>query len=137
MKIALPNSAFLGNFEAFVRSFDPMESERLKITANKKWISVHPAVLAMVAALGQTVRPSAIVCEPFEAKSRHYFERMGLFKFLGVDSSIKVVEHDPTGRFIPCLSGCHLIAFKLRCVAEGFSDANCGSKATATEKLPS
>ncbi|MGK5086321.1 glycosyltransferase family 2 protein [Bdellovibrionota bacterium FG-2] len=41
------------------------------------------------------------------------------------------------GKKVPCLSGCHLIAFKLRCVAEGFSDANCGSKATATEKLPS
>jgi anti-sigma regulatory factor (Ser/Thr protein kinase) len=55
----------------------------------------------MAAALGQMFDASQIRCEPFEAKSRHYFERMGLFKFLKTDSGIAITEHDATGRFIP------------------------------------
>jgi anti-sigma regulatory factor (Ser/Thr protein kinase) len=101
VKVYLPNSAFLGNFEAFVRSFDPSDASSLRISANKKWISVHPAVLAMVAALGLTVEPSRIDCDPFEAKSAHYFERMGLFRSLRIESGITINERDPTGRFIP------------------------------------
>lgn len=80
---------------------DLTEPGRLEVSANKKWISVHPAVLAMIAALGRTVEAGQVTCPPFEAKSRHYFERMKLFQFLGVQSGISVAEHDPTGRFIP------------------------------------
>ena len=36
-----------------------------------------------------------------EATSKHYFERMGLFKILKLDSRIKITPHEPTGRFIP------------------------------------
>lgn len=101
MKLHLPNSAFLGNIDPFLRSFSPSEPGKLEITANKKWISVHPMVLAMVAALGLKVDSKKIVCEPFEARSKHYFERMGLFRMLGLDSGIKMVEHEQAGRFIP------------------------------------
>ena len=101
MKIHLPNSAFLGNIDTFLRSFDGNGPENLKITANEKWISVHPVVLSLTAALGQTVDPKNISCEPLTAKSKHYFERMGLFKLLRVNSGIKVVEHESAGRFIP------------------------------------
>ncbi len=101
MKLYLPNSAFLGNFEAFVRHFDPSTTDSLEISANKSWISVHPAVLTMVAALGQTIQKNKIKCPPFEAKSKHYFERMRLFEFLQIKSGITMTEHDPTGRFIP------------------------------------
>ena len=54
MKIHLPNSAFLGNIDPFIRGFDPASPETLEISANEKWMSVHPAVLSMVAALGLT-----------------------------------------------------------------------------------
>src|SRR5579872_4395017 len=100
MKIYLPNSAFLGNIDSFFRDFDPTNPEVLTITANKKWISVHPVVLTMIAALGQK-SPKKIKFEILEAKSRHYFERMGLFKMLGLNSNISITEHDSTGRFIP------------------------------------
>jgi anti-sigma regulatory factor (Ser/Thr protein kinase) len=36
-----------------------------------------------------------------EATSKHYFERMGLFKILGIDSGIKITSHESAGRFIP------------------------------------
>ncbi|MCC7345067.1 MAG: sensor histidine kinase [Deltaproteobacteria bacterium] len=101
MKIHLPNSAFLGNIDSFLRGFDPTHPETLEITANDKWISVHPAVLAMVAALGLTVRPENIRCEKFEARSGHYLPRMGLNKILGISSEVSIVEHESAGRFIP------------------------------------
>ncbi len=101
MKIHLPNSAFLGNIDAFLRSFDMSDPTKLEITANKKWISIHPLVLAMVAALGSSVSPENIDFEKLEAKSKHYIERMGLFKMLGLESGITMIEHEPAGRFVP------------------------------------
>lgn len=101
MKIHLPNSAFLGNLDAFLRGFNPSPSNFFEITANNKWISVHPVVLSMIAALGLTVKPENIHCEKLEAKSRHYLVRMGLFKTLNISSDINLVEHEAAGRFIP------------------------------------
>lgn len=101
MKLHLPNSAFLGNIDPFLRQFDPTMPECLEISANENWISVHPVVLSMMAALGLTVRPENIRCENFTAKSKHYLVRMGLLTLLNVPSDIRVVEHEPAGRFIP------------------------------------
>lgn len=105
MKIHLPNSAFLGNIDAFIRKIDLSNPGILEITSNESWISVHPVVLCIVAALGIEVRsreqPGSINCKRFTAASKHYFERIGLFKFLGLDSEMKINEHDSTGRFIP------------------------------------
>ena len=100
MKVHLPNSAFLGNIDAFFSSLDLSDRDSLYITANKKWISVHPLVLTMAAALGKLVPAGSVICEAFEAKSKHYFERMGLFRLLGVDSGIQVTEHEAAGRFV-------------------------------------
>lgn len=101
MRIHLPNSAFLGNIDSFLRNFDPSDPNELRVTSNPKWISVHPIVLTMIAALGQSVPRENLAFEILEAKSKHYFERMGLFKTLGLRSGISIVEHDSSGRFIP------------------------------------
>lgn len=101
MKIYLPNSAFLGNIDPFLRSLDSSNPKELEITANKKWISIHPVVLSMVAAIGLKIEKSNIKCEQIEATSKHYFERMGLFNFLGIKSGIKITKHESAGRFIP------------------------------------
>ena len=101
MKLHLPNSAFLGNIDPFLRQFDPSAPDIFEITANENWISVHPVVLSMIAALGLTVKRENIHCENFTAKSKHYLVRMGLFKVLNVASDMNVVEHEPAGRFIP------------------------------------
>jgi len=101
MRAHLPNSAFLWNIDPFIRGFDPSSTDSLEITANDKWISVHPAVLSMIAALGLTVKPENIRCQKFAARSRHYFVRMGLFKLLNIPSDIVIQEHEPAGRFIP------------------------------------
>lgn len=101
MKIHIPNSAFLGNIDPFLMGFDPSEPKNLEITANKKWISIHPVVLSMIAALGLGMESTNIKIEKLEATSRHYLKRMGLFEFLKISSDIKLVEHEPAGRFIP------------------------------------
>lgn len=101
MKLHLPNSAFLGNIDPFLHSFDPKDPQNLHITSNQKWISVHPMVLCMVAALGLTVAPQHIIFDSLEARSKHYLVRMGLFDILGLASDISVQEHEPAGRFVP------------------------------------
>lgn len=101
MKIHIPNSAFLGNIDPFLRGFDPSDPKILKITANSKWISVHPIVLCIIASLGLDVEPENISCEKLEAKSKHYLARMGLFHMLNIKSDISIVEHEAAGRFIP------------------------------------
>jgi anti-sigma regulatory factor (Ser/Thr protein kinase) len=101
MKIHIPNSAFLGNIDPFLRGFNPALADTLEITANNKWISVHPVVLSMLAALGLTINPKNIHCERFEAKSKHYLARMGLFNILNIKSDLSFIEHEPAGRFIP------------------------------------
>jgi len=92
---------WLGNIDPFLRGFDSSRSRELKITFNKKWMSIHPMVLSMIASLGLTVNSSKIKCEKLEAKSKHYFERMKLFNFLGIKSDMSIKEHEAAGRFIP------------------------------------
>lgn len=101
MRIYIPNSAWLGNIDPFLRSFDTSNPKELKVSAHREWISVHPVVLSMVAALGQDCKPEDISFPDLEARSKHYLERMGLFKLLGVRSGIKIIEHESSGRFIP------------------------------------
>jgi anti-sigma regulatory factor (Ser/Thr protein kinase) len=55
----------------------------------------------MVTALGLNCKPKNIIFSNLEARSKHYLERMGLFKLLGIESGIKIMEHEPSGRFIP------------------------------------
>lgn len=103
MRIHLPNSAFLGNIDPFLNSFDNTNEQNLDITFNKKWVSVHPVVLSMIASLGLRVksREGTINIEHLEARSKHYFERMGLFRMLNIESGISITAHEPSGRFIP------------------------------------
>lgn len=101
MKLYLPNSAFIGNIDPFLKKIDFSDNARLEITANEKWIAVHPVVLSMVAAIGLPIEPKNIRCEKLTAKSAHYLQRMGLFHFLGIKSGLKTEEHESAGRFIP------------------------------------
>lgn len=103
MRIHIPNSAWIGNIDPFLRSFDNSDPSRLDITSNERWVSVHPAVLCMISALGIRVRNSggSINIGAVHAKSRNYFERIGLFRLLNLRSAISIKEHDPSGRFIP------------------------------------
>ena len=103
MKIHLSNSIWIGNIDPFINSFDTSNDKLLEITSHKKWVSVHPVVLCMITGLGLFIRrkQAELSVEKMEATSKHYFERMGFFKILGIDSGIKIKSHESAGRFIP------------------------------------
>lgn len=103
MKIYLPNSVWIGNIDSFINSFDTSNETILEITSHKKWVYVHPMVLCMIAGLGLFMREhqTKINFERMTARSKHYFERMKLFKFLNLESNIKITAHESAGRFIP------------------------------------
>ncbi len=104
MKIHLPNSAFLGNIDgSFLKRLDMSSPESLEITLNEQWVSLHPVILAMTAALGLTVKPTNIKLGALTAKSAIYPVRLGLFKLLNVPCDKTIVEHAPEGRFIPLM----------------------------------
>lgn len=87
--------------DSFLRGIDLSETESLEITGNNRWISIHPAVLSLVAALGLPIDPDKVSYKHPTAASAHYLERMGLFDFLGVQSGMKIEHHESAGRFIP------------------------------------
>ena len=101
MKIYIPNSAFIGNIDPFLKNIDFSDRKKLEISANANWIAVHPVALSLIAALGLPINSKDITCENLTAKSAHYLKRMGLFRFLDIESGIKIEEHEPAGRFIP------------------------------------
>lgn len=102
MKIHLSNSAYLRNFDSFLRNFDSQGTDRLDITTNDHWIHVHPAVLTLVAALGIRVGSDNVTIDEVKARSGHYLEAMGLFKLLGIRSQYpKLEKHESSGRFVP------------------------------------
>jgi anti-sigma regulatory factor (Ser/Thr protein kinase) len=103
MKIFIPNSAFLGNIEAFTNHFDPKDNSFLEVTSNPNWISIHPMVISMIVALAEEVKSSGgpINSTPITAKSRPYLQRMGLVDSLDPDHGIQIDEHESAGRFIP------------------------------------
>lgn len=102
MRIYLPNSVWIGNIDPFLRAFDTKNRGILEIDSHTKWVSVHPVVLSMVASLGLKMMNEGKKIKFFKltATSKHYFERMGLFKILKLDSEMKIVEHESAGRFI-------------------------------------
>jgi len=69
MKIHIPNSAFLGNIDAFIKLVDFSNPEEIYITANEKWMSVHPVVLCMIASLGVKVCAESSKQRPILSKS--------------------------------------------------------------------
>lgn len=105
MEINLPNSAWIGNIDPFLKSFKTDKEDELIITSHDKWISVHPLVLAMIASIGLKVKSSGgkVEFKDFIASSRDYFIRMKLPELLNetVKPSKDFNEHEPAGRFIP------------------------------------
>jgi len=101
MQIHLPHGAFLGNIDQFFQGFDPAQPDRLSITAVDRWMWLHPVALSMIASLAVKLLGENITCQQITARSGHYLESMGLFRFLKLESGMAISEHDPSGRFIP------------------------------------
>jgi signal transduction histidine kinase len=104
MKVHFPNSAFLGNIESFLTKLNFDEADKLHISFNPSWVSVHPVVLSAVAAIAAEFKINdlpIILPELIEPKSLPYFIRMGLFDCLGIESPKDIMVHEGSGRFVP------------------------------------
>jgi anti-sigma regulatory factor (Ser/Thr protein kinase) len=102
VKIDVPNSAFLGNIESFLRQLDTAPGD-VEIELNQRWVAVHPLVLAMIGAAGLRARRlgDEVHIAESPARSLPYLIRMGLYSRLGVQAPAEVVAHEAAGRFIP------------------------------------
>ncbi|MFN8621172.1 MAG: ATP-binding protein [Chloroflexota bacterium] len=102
MRIAVPNSAFLGNIEAFAKGVDAA-GPGLAVSLNQRWVAVHPMVVAMMGAAGLRARRlgEPVSVAESAARSLHYLVRMGMYGMLGIEPPTLVTEHESAGRFIP------------------------------------
>ncbi len=103
MKTHLPNSAHLQNIQGFLSRWSADDPTCLEFSMHDRWVSVHPAVLAMTACAAATIRHAGgKVDGKAEAHpALRYLIRMGLFEYLGIDPKATIQTHEPAGRFIP------------------------------------
>jgi anti-sigma regulatory factor (Ser/Thr protein kinase) len=104
LEVHLPNSGFLGNIELFLRKLDFENPEELRISFNPNWVSVHPVILAAVAAIADECRMTGVpisVPQQVTSKSLPYFIRMGLFNYIGTEPPREITVHEGSGRFVP------------------------------------
>lgn len=102
--MGLPDRAYLADLERFLTMVAEDGSIDLTFEPKQGLFSLHPIVLCMIAGLadkcrlnGGNVKVDGLVAN----SSTRYLQRMGLFKVMGVETDLPVVEHDPSGRFIP------------------------------------
>ncbi len=80
---------------------DPAPS-RIVLSFHPRYSQFEPFALAMLAAWATHWRTLGveIICENTTAKGVAYAQRLGLFRFLGVDLQSTVDEHEESGRFV-------------------------------------
>src|SRR5688500_10750331 len=104
MYMFLPNGAPLHSVESFLRPYRHDDPSRLELQFHRKWVAVHPMVLATIACAAQSVRDAGGQVEvPIipDLPTLPYFIRMGLFEVLGLPRPRDIAEHEAAGRFIP------------------------------------
>lgn len=103
MRIYVPNSGWIQNIGGVFEAFDPVDPRSLTVDFHPRWVSVHPAVLALTACAGILVRQNggSVRADAPGVRSLPYLIRMGLFEFLGVDPGRQITEHESAGRFVP------------------------------------
>ncbi|MBN1472965.1 MAG: hypothetical protein JW925_14415 [Syntrophaceae bacterium] len=103
MHIHLPNSAFLGNCENFLRKYTAEKTNILHVTMHDKWVSVHPVFISLIAALSTHIheQQGEVTVDIQQIRSLPYLIRMRLFDYLHVNPGIQITEHESSGRFIP------------------------------------
>ncbi|WP_336722681.1 hypothetical protein [Cellulosimicrobium cellulans] len=94
----------MADIERFLRMIEDDGEDDLSFVLRDGLFSVHPAVIAAIAALGADARSRGRVVRVENMQqnaSSRYLERIGLFSALDVETPITVREHEAAGRFIP------------------------------------
>ncbi len=102
MRIHFGNQGNLRYFAHFAEQIVFDNPEVLEITVDKRWVNVHPAHLALAAAIAKEVgkENTKIISEVPE--SMRYVDRMGFYDLIDTPSPFSEYIHkDPSGRFIP------------------------------------
>lgn len=81
MRVYLSNSDYLAHFDGFLNQLDMSDPSKLIIESHPKWINIHPAVLALTAALALKAGKKNVEIPNLIAPSGSYLDRMGLFNF--------------------------------------------------------
>jgi anti-sigma regulatory factor (Ser/Thr protein kinase) len=104
-RLYIPNSVALRNFETVFKKNDyDFTDGNIDISFHPSYVAMHPVGLAFYAALADNWRDNKYKVSGAMNKkisSIPYLQRMGLFRALGFLDPVKIVEHEPTGRFIP------------------------------------
>lgn len=102
MKIYFSNQGNLRYFASFVERLSFDDPETLEIATDERWVNVHPAYLALAAALAKKVGRENAKITTNVPESARYLDRMGLYDLISTSSPFGDYEHrDPSGRFIP------------------------------------
>ncbi len=101
MKATLSNSDYIGNVDRFIDSLDFTDETKLTIHSHPKWVSVHPAILTLLASMGKKVGKNNVKFDNLTATSGAYLDRMGLFNFTDQPSPYTITKKEAAGRFIP------------------------------------
>ena len=103
VKVLLPNSAFLGNIEGFVRKLDTGSPDSMDVEFHPRWISAHPFVLSITASLSAHQLRNGVPTKGAapNIRSMPYLIRMKLLDFLKIAPPRDITEHESSGRFIP------------------------------------
>ena len=101
MRIYLSNQGNLRNIQTFLRSIDWSDEAKLEIATHDKWITVHPANLALTAALAIKVGKSSAEIIGDVPSTGVYLDRMGLYRLVNTPSPFTYHKNEPAGRFVP------------------------------------
>ena len=77
MRIYLSNQGNLRNIQTFLRSIDWSDEAKLEIATHDKWITVHPANLALTAALAIKVGKSSAEIKSIALPLTRYAPKIG------------------------------------------------------------
>lgn len=101
MKVFLSNQGNLRNFRSFLESIDFTSSGKLQISTHDKWITVHPANLALTAALALQVGQQNAEIVGKLPNTGQYLDRMGLYSLTKTPSPFSYHKKEESGRFVP------------------------------------
>ena len=101
MKLHFSGQDNLRNFKQFLSTLDTSNPDFLFISTDEKRIAVHPAYLALSAALAIKIGKNNSVITSNIPDGMHYLSQMGLYDFLSTPSPLPAIDTEQSGRYIP------------------------------------
>ena len=101
MRVHFSNQGNLRNLQSFIKALDFSEPEKLEITIHNKWVTVHPANLALAAALALRVGKDNAQIVGTIPGTGAYLDEAGLYDLLKTPSPFAYDKKEKAGRLVP------------------------------------